>query len=106
MPSCPEFLDAACTVRKVKILHQSDAHDSRTADGDIRISGKIAVYLHGEQHGAENDARAPVAFAASLNTELTNSARISATTIFLKKADCHLLKPEKRIGSLKLMVLL
>lgn len=53
MPAAPEFPDGKSKVRAFEIRHQFDAEQSGTADGDIRVAGKVAVYFNGK-HGCSN----------------------------------------------------
>lgn len=62
MPSVPEFLYRLRRIRAVKVFHKAYAHDARTADGDIRIAGKVTVNLYGKEHGRNDNAEARCAF--------------------------------------------
>src|SRR6266851_736947 len=50
VPSSPKVGHRCCGVRPVEIDHQLEAHDSRRATRDVRISGKIAKHLKAEKH--------------------------------------------------------
>ena len=52
MPSPPEFRDIPGEIRKRKIPHQVKPKQTGNTNGDIRITGKITIYLEGKEKGA------------------------------------------------------
>lgn len=53
VPSAPELGNVAAEIRHVEVAHQPDAEQLRSADGDVGISGEIAVNLESEQNGGQ-----------------------------------------------------
>ena len=53
VPPAPEFGYIACNVRHVEVFHQIDAEQPRCSDGYVRVTGKVAVDLEGEEYGAQ-----------------------------------------------------
>ncbi len=52
MPTLPEFRYRPGIIRSLKILHQAEAQNASSADGDVRVAGEIAVNLIGEKESA------------------------------------------------------
>ena len=60
MPAAPEFLDGRGEIRAFEVGHQLHAEEIGRALGDVRVSGKIAVDLEGEEHGGHHQGKALV----------------------------------------------
>ena len=56
MPAFPEFGEAVGEVRFPEVGHQFKAHAFTQPDGNVRVSGKIAVDLKGKSHGPYENA--------------------------------------------------
>ena len=62
VPSAPKLLDRGREIRTFEVCHQVDAKQLRRTDGNIRIAGEIAIYLHRKEQdsGAEVESGAGV----------------------------------------------
>lgn len=46
MPTSPEIREVSTLIWRIKIISQPEAHDQSKADGHIRITREVAIYLH------------------------------------------------------------
>ena len=102
MPSCPEFLDASRLIRSVEVLHKTNAHDSRATDGDIRITGEVAIDLNGEKNGSDDNAKARCRFGAVIDRIDKFSDQIGNDDLF-EKADRHFLQADESVIGFQFM---
>ncbi len=58
VPAAPELGDVSREIGEIEVAHQVDAEQARRADGDVRISREIAVYLEGEEERTHKQVRA------------------------------------------------
>ena len=47
MPALPKFADAAGLVGRVEVLDQGEAHPKRDSNGNVGVSAKVGIDLHG-----------------------------------------------------------
>jgi len=102
MPSRPEFLNASCAVRTVKVLHKADTHHSRAADGNIRITREVAIDLNGEQNGSDDDTEPRCRFGTVIDCIDKFRKQIGNDDLF-EKADCHFLQTDERVVGFQFM---
>ena len=67
MPPSPEFLDAGSKIRAFKVDHQVFAKQFGTADGNVRISRKIAVDLNGIKHRSHQQRKSRIRLQIIIN---------------------------------------
>jgi len=51
VPAFPEFGDGSGEIRAFEVVHELESHHLCRTDGDIGISGEVAVDLEGEEDG-------------------------------------------------------
>ena len=105
VPSCPEFLDGSCSVGAVKVLHEANAHDSRATDGDIRITGEVAIDLYGEENGSDDDTKTGGFRRIVINGVDEFRDQIGNDDLF-EETDRHFLQADEGVIRFELMICL
>ena len=60
MPGTPETGDVRSEIRKEKVCGNANAEQLGDADGDVTITGKIAIYLERKENAGSQDVRSAV----------------------------------------------
>lgn len=61
VPTAPKFPDGEGKIGVLEVGHKLDAEKSGTADGDVRVAGKVAVDLDGKHHRGDDEDKAHIA---------------------------------------------
>ena len=92
VPTAPKFLYGKGEVRTPKVCRQLHAEQSGTADGNVRIAGKVAVDLDGIHHGGDDKDQSHIAAAVVVHLVDGHGKGIRDHQ-FLKVSPSHLLQP-------------
>ena len=90
VPARPELLYRCCGVWVIEVLHQAYSHYARTADCDISVTRKVAVYLHCEKTGCNRYRQCRSVLGGVIHRVDVNRDKIGNANL-LEEADYHVL---------------